>query len=76
MEDQRLRQWVDENGQLIKDEFEYRDGILRMNGRIYVPNREELRQKILNKAHRSKYTIHPGQPKCIRICGNSIGGQG
>jgi len=57
---------VDENGQPIKDEFEYGDGILRINGRIYVPNHEELRQKILDEAHRSKYTIHPGVTKMYK----------
>jgi len=50
VEDRRLRQWVDENGQPIKEGYEYSDGILRMNGRIYVPNHEELRQKTCEKS--------------------------
>lgn len=51
MEDRRLRQWIGENGQLVKDGFQYEDGILRINRRIYVPNCEELTQNILDEAH-------------------------
>ena len=32
-------------------------------GRLYVPNNEELRNKILFKAHCSKFTMHPGTTK-------------
>ena len=60
---------MDGNGQPIKEGFEYRDGILKMNKRIYVPNREELRQKILDETHRSKYTIHPGATKMYKDLG-------
>ena len=66
VEDQRLHQWVDENGQPIKKGFKYRDGILKMNGRIYVPNHEKLRKKILDEAYRSKYTIHPRATKMYK----------
>ncbi|XP_052206750.1 uncharacterized protein LOC127811078 [Diospyros lotus] len=65
-EDQRLHQWVDEKGQPVNIGFEYKDGILRMNGRIYIPNNEELRQRILDEAHRSKYIVHPGANKMYK----------
>jgi hypothetical protein len=35
------------------------DGLLRYNGRIYVPPNDELRKLILNKAHRAVYMAHP-----------------
>jgi hypothetical protein len=36
------------------------DGILRYNGRIYVPPNDELRMLILNKVHRAMYMAHLG----------------
>jgi transposase InsO family protein len=39
------------------------DGLLRYNGRIYVPPNDELRNLILNKAHRVVYMVHPGVTK-------------
>ena len=39
------------------------DGAIRFDGRLCVPSSEELRQEVLQKAHHSKYTIHPGVTK-------------
>ena len=39
------------------------EGILRFRNRIVVPEDENLRREILDEAHRSKYTIHPGTTK-------------
>jgi len=39
------------------------DGVLRMQGRICVPNVDGLRELILEEAHRSRYSIHPGATK-------------
>jgi hypothetical protein len=59
----------DENIQVIKrnikeDKLPYfledHQGVLRYNGRIYVPNIKELKDKILREAHKSAYSIHPG----------------
>ena len=33
--------------------------------RIYVPNDPEIRMLILQEAHDSPYSIHPGTPRCI-----------
>ena len=41
----------------------YDDGLLRFRDRIYVPPKVGLREEILEEAHRSKYTIHPGATK-------------
>ena len=39
------------------------DGAIRFDGRLCVPSSEELRQEVLQEAHHSKYTIHPGVTK-------------
>jgi hypothetical protein len=38
-------------------------GVLWYKGRIYVPNVNELKDKILREAHESAYSIHPGGNK-------------
>ena len=35
--------------------------------RVYVPNNTEIRKLILQEAHDSPYSIHPGTTKCIWI---------
>ena len=35
-------------------------GLVRYQKRIYVPSKPELRRKILEEGHKSKYTLHPG----------------
>ena len=39
------------------------DGGLRFKGKLCVPNIVELRKEIMDDAHRSRYTIHPGGTK-------------
>ncbi|XP_070037037.1 uncharacterized protein [Nicotiana tomentosiformis] len=39
------------------------DEVLRMHGRISVPNMDGLRELILEVAHSSRYSIHPGAGK-------------
>ena len=41
-------------------------GILRHNGRLWVPNVPELRGEILQEAHLSRYSIHPGSDKMYK----------
>jgi hypothetical protein len=38
-------------------------GVIWFNNRIVVPKNEELRQQILDEAHLSHYSIHPGSTK-------------
>ena len=45
----------------------FQDGMLTMKGRIYVPNVEDLRKMIMEKAHCSAYAMHPGSTKMYRI---------
>ncbi|XP_070032128.1 uncharacterized protein [Nicotiana tomentosiformis] len=39
------------------------DGVLRMRGRICVPNMDGLRELILDEAHSLRYSIYPGTVK-------------
>ena len=39
------------------------DGILRIGDRVCIPNDSELRELILNEAHSTPYSIHPGTTK-------------
>jgi hypothetical protein len=40
-----------------------------------VPNREDLKKKILDEAHTSRYSIHPGSIKMYHDLSSSFGGQ-
>ena len=45
-------------------EFEIgQDGLLRFKNRLYLPLGQDIRETILEEAHKSKYTIHPGISK-------------
>lgn len=43
-----------------------RDGILRYQGRLCVPNVDDLREQILLEAQVYPYSIHPGATKIYR----------
>ena len=40
-----------------------KDGVLRYQGRLCIPDMGELRKHILEKSHKSIYYIHPGATK-------------
>ena len=42
------------------------DGVLRYQGRLCVPNVDNLRRQILEEAHGSPYSIHSGATKMDR----------
>jgi hypothetical protein len=42
------------------------DGVLRLHGRVCVPRDQELRQRILQEAHATPYSIHPGTSKMYK----------
>ena len=50
-------------------------GVVKFKNRLVVPSSDELRRKILDEAHNSKLSIHPGVTRCIMICVTCIGGQ-
>ncbi|KAJ0592474.1 putative nucleotidyltransferase, Ribonuclease H [Helianthus annuus] len=47
---------------LVKGE----DGILRLHNRIWIPIVGGLRDMVMEEAHRSKYTMHPGSTKMYK----------
>ncbi|KAI3804331.1 hypothetical protein L1987_25791 [Smallanthus sonchifolius] len=49
--------------QLVKDDD---DGILRINKRIWIPIYGNIHAEILEEAHKSKYTMHPGSDKMYK----------
>ncbi|CAL1388171.1 unnamed protein product [Linum trigynum] len=46
--------------------FEFKNEVLLLNGRLCVPNVDELRREILEEAHSSPYAMHPGATKMYR----------
>ena len=42
------------------------DGVLRLQGRLCVPNIVDLRQRIMDEVYGARYSIHPGTPKMYR----------
>jgi len=42
------------------------DGVLRYQGRLCVPMVDGLQEKIMEEAHSSRYSIHPGSTKMYR----------
>ncbi|KAK6145485.1 hypothetical protein DH2020_022305 [Rehmannia glutinosa] len=41
-------------------------GVLRFKERLYVPNRDNLRENVLAEAHSTPYSVHPGATKMYR----------
>ena len=39
------------------------DGVLRYRGRLCVPDVDDLRSRLLEEAHGSQYSFHPGATK-------------
>ena len=50
------------------------DGVLRYHGRLCIPRVDELRDRIMEEAHRSNYSIHLGSTKTNRDLKKCIGG--
>jgi len=42
------------------------DGIFSFQGCVCVPNCKELKEKIMNEAHNTPYSIHPGGNKMYK----------
>jgi len=40
-------------------------GLLRLQGRVYVPTNDELTRLVLDEAHRAHYSAHPGVCKIL-----------
>jgi hypothetical protein len=72
-----MAQLIDEEVQIIKQMFEERDpkfdcfwgddkGVVWFSQRLVIPQDRDLRKEILDEAHLSKFTIHPGSTKMYR----------
>lgn len=42
------------------------DGVVRFRGRLCVPQKSEVKADILHEAHRTPYSVHPGETKMYR----------
>ncbi|KAM0048717.1 putative nucleotidyltransferase, Ribonuclease H [Helianthus debilis subsp. tardiflorus] len=54
---------VEIQGAVEEDPVSKPDGILYYCNRIWIPNRENLRDFLMNEAHKSRYSVHPGSDK-------------
>ncbi|XP_027177937.1 uncharacterized protein LOC113777091 [Coffea eugenioides] len=62
--DTEVQKWSEKVEKGEKSDFNMgSNGILKFRNRIVVPNNEELKKEILEEAHRSKFTVHPGGNK-------------
>lgn len=52
-------------GGKVKDFHIEDDGSITMNGRLCVPNDKALKDQILEEAHSTMYSIHPGRDKML-----------
>ncbi|XP_058726523.1 uncharacterized protein LOC131597879 [Vicia villosa] len=65
----RQAQWNDVELQAkanLPDFVRTSGGLILFGRRMCVPNDAELRRLILDEAHKTKFTIHPGRPRCIK----------
>ena len=61
---QRVRKRLDEGKQ---GHFSIDDsGALRFKGRLCVPQGAQVKDEILREAHRTPYTVHPGETKMYK----------
>ena len=63
-DDSHLKKIMDEMHSGKKFEFSiFEDGVLRFGSRLCVANDPLIKKEILEEAHYSPYTIHPGSTK-------------
>mgnify|MGYP004718334135 FL=1 len=67
-----MQKWSEKVNKGEKSDFNLGvNGVLRFRNRIIVPTDEKLKKEILEEAHRSKFTVHPGGNKMcqdLRVC--------
>ena len=61
--EQKVIQALEKNNGLSWEE----DGIVYIEGRIYVPNNKKLKEKILQENHNSVDVGHPEQQKMLEL---------
>lgn len=60
---ERIRQRLEENDPQVACFHQDSEGVLWFKNRLVVPKNLELRKQILDEAHLSRYSIHPGSNK-------------
>jgi hypothetical protein len=81
-----MAQLIDEEVQKIKQKLDERDpkidcfrkddkGVVWFGQRLVIPQDRELKKEILDEAHLSKSTIHPGSTKMYKDLRENFGGQ-
>ncbi|CAN6685825.1 unnamed protein product [Malus baccata var. baccata] len=62
MNDEEIQELIEARNQGKKKDLRIweTDGMLMQENRMYVPNNMELKKEILDKAHSSAYSMHPG----------------
>ncbi|XP_028124938.1 uncharacterized protein LOC114321900 [Camellia sinensis] len=65
LEDETLRKIYEELEVKPKSGFSYVNSVLKFQSRICVPNMLELKRKLLEEAHASRLSIHPGNPSHV-----------
>ncbi|XP_028106251.1 uncharacterized protein LOC114305367 [Camellia sinensis] len=66
MEDETLRKVCDELETKPKPGFSLVDSVLKFQNRICVPNVLELKRKLMEEEHASRFSMHPGSTKMYR----------
>ena len=62
--DKNLSEIIYEVQKERREDFQIdRDGALKVNGRIYVPQDNEIKSQLLEEAHQTPYSMHPGATK-------------
>jgi len=59
----KIRQWLGENDPQVQCFHQDSEGVLWFKNRLVVPKDLELRKRILDEAHLSRYSIHPDSNK-------------
>ena len=59
----KIRQRLSENDPRVQCFHQDNEGVLWFKNRLVVPKNLELREQILDEAHLSRYSIHPGNNK-------------
>ena len=68
MQDEELVKEINKimGGEVVEKRSISQDGTLIMKGKVCVPDVEDLRKMIMEEAHCSAYTMHPGSIKMYR----------
>ena len=77
VQDQHLNKIITEVTNGTRIDFSIKDdGTLMLGNRLCVPNKEILKREIMEEAHYSAYSMHPGSTKMYRTLKESYWWQG